>query len=200
MKVIGLCGGSGSGKGAVSALFAEYGIPSIDTDKIYSEITSYRSECMEALISAFGPSVANDDGSLNRVEMRRLVFSSEGSEARRKLLNDITHKFVLAETDRRIDEYRRDGKAAVIADVPLLFESGFDAKCDFIVAVVADKDTRISRIVDRDGITKDQAEKRIMTQIPAEELIKRSDFVIDNNGSVDKLRENVRALFLKLNS
>ena len=199
MKIIGLCGGSGSGKGMVSALFAELGIPSIDTDKIYKEITSYDSECMSSLISEFGPSVANDDGSLNREEMRRLVFSSEGCAERRQRLNDITHKFVLDETKKRIEGYRINGKRAVIADVPLLFESGFDKICDIIIAVVADEATRIGRIVDRDGISKEQAKSRIAAQIPADVLIEKSDFVVENNGDVDELRSKINELFSKLN-
>ncbi len=199
MKIIGLCGGSGSGKGTVSALFAELGIPSVDTDAIYREITSYKSECMVALISTFGPSVANADGSLNREEMRSLVFSSDGCDERRMLLNDITHKFVLDETKKRIEDYRLYGKPAVIADVPLLFESGFDEMCDIIVAVIADEPIRIERIIRRDGILQEQAERRIMAQISSDELIKRSDFVIENNDGVDELRLKVKSLFQKLN-
>ena len=74
MKVIGLCGGSGSGKSAVSRLFAKFNIPSIDTDQVYREITSQDSECMRALVSAFGESVTNSDGYLNREYVRELVF------------------------------------------------------------------------------------------------------------------------------
>jgi dephospho-CoA kinase len=154
---------------------------------------------MRALVKAFGTSVANADGSLNRKEMRRLVFSSEGSESRRQILNQITHKYVIDETEKCIEDYDREGKNAVIADVPLMFESGFDKKCDFLVAVIADEEIRINRIVARDNILPEQAKSRINTQIPTDELIRKVDFVIENNGSIEDLRSEVNRLLSMLN-
>ena len=198
MKVIGLCGGSGSGKSAVSRLFAKFNIPSIDTDQVYREITSQDSECMRALVSAFGASVKNSDGSLNREKMRELVFfGSDGTENRMKL-NKITHTFVLAETERRIEKYALEGKAAAIADVPLMFESGFDKKCDVLVAVIADDDIRISRIMQRDGISEDQARARIAVQLSSDDLSARVDYVIENNLDIEHLEKAIDDLYAKI--
>ena len=155
MKIIGLCGGSGSGKGSVCRLFAEYSILSIDTDSVYRKMTEGDSECMRALKAAFGEKISQEDGSLDRKALRALVFSADDAKKNREVLNAITHKFILDETRRIIERERIRGAAAVIVDAPLLFESGFDRECDVIVSVIADEDTRISRIVLRDGISED---------------------------------------------
>ena len=198
MKVIGLCGGSGSGKSAVSKLFEKYNIPSIDTDLVYKELTSGESDCMRALVSAFGESVQNSDGSLNRVKMRDLVFFGIDSEEKRSILNKITHSFVLAETEKMIEKYSVEGREAVIADVPLMFESGFDKRCDVLIAVVADENVRISRIIERDGISFEQAKARIAVQISTDELVKRVDFVIDNNSDMLNLENKIDNVYKQI--
>ena len=198
MKIIGLCGGSGSGKGAVSRLFGKFNIPSIDTDLVYKEITSSDTECMRALVSAFGKNVQNSDGSLNRDRMRDLVFLDPNGYNNRMKLNEITHTFVLEETNRRIEFYSREGREAVIADVPLMFESGFDKRCDILVAVIADDDVRISRIMNRDGISLEQAKARIASQISSDELRCRVDYVIENNHDIGHLEKEIDNLYKKI--
>lgn len=198
MKVIGLCGGSGSGKGVVSGLFGKFNIPVIDTDLVYKEITSYNSECMKALVAIFGNSVQNTDGSLNRARMRELVFADANSQENRSCLNEITHSYVLSETEKRIEWYKKEGYSAVIADVPLMFESGFDKKCDVLIAVTADKETRISRIILRDGIDRKQAEARIASQIPSTKLSEMVDYVIENNGDLGSLEIKVDEIHKKI--
>ena len=195
MKVIGLCGGSGSGKGVVSDIFKKFNIPAIDTDGVYREITSYDSECMRALVSEFGESVQNADGSLNRAKMRELVFFGENSESNRMRLNEITHSYVLSETEKRIEKYCLEGYRGVIADVPLMFESGFDKKCDVLIAVLADERMRISRIVLRDGISPEQAKARISSQMPSQKLRERTDYVIENNGDLESLEAQVAKIY-----
>jgi dephospho-CoA kinase len=198
MKVIGLCGGSGSGKSAASELLEKIGIPHIDADGIYRDLTSYESDCMRALKSEFGDAVMNEDGSLNRDYVRELVFSGNDRDTKRARLNEITHKYVLSEIDKQIEKYKSEGREAVIADVPLLFESGFNEKCDFTVAVVADEAVRIDRIVRRDKITKEQAKARINAQISTDELISKVDFVLENNGDLDELEKAVMVLYEKM--
>ena len=90
MKIIGLCGGSGSGKSAVSELLKKIGIPHIDADRIYHNITSYESDCMRELASVFGDGVKNGDGSLNRAYLREIVFFGIDSNQKRNTLNKIT--------------------------------------------------------------------------------------------------------------
>ena len=195
MKVIGLCGGSGSGKGAVSGIFAEIGIPSIDTDAVYREMTLSDSPCMRELRGEFGDEVVNSQGGLDRARLASIVFNDP---SRLEKLNKIAHSFILDETRRRLAAYSDKGCPAVIVDAPVLFESSFDKECDEIVCVVADKDIRTDRIMSRDRITRDAAEKRIASQMPDESLISKCDHVIYNNSDIEYLRKQILSLKNKL--
>lgn len=193
VMLVGLCGGSGSGKGYVSAVFRKFGIPSIDTDAVYRNLTSPAekpSECMEALRSRFGASVVADDNSLNRVAMRSLVF---GEENRHNLddLNKITHRFILQKTNDIANELFSDGYDVVLIDAPLLYESGFDKLCVKNICVTADKETRIQRIMKRDNITREAAEKRINSQLSQSDVEKRSDYVIHNDTTDEELEKRI---------
>ena len=194
VKVIGLCGGSGSGKGTVCAVLLERGIPTIDTDAVYRELTASDSECMQELVAEFGEGVAFGDGSLNRPLLRDIVFSGDGASQRLSRLNEITHRHILGEARRRIAEYARGGTAAVTVDAPVLYESGFDRECDAVVAVLADREVRIQRIVARDGISREAAQRRIDSQISDEELRRRADYIIVNDGDESILRERAMAV------
>ena len=194
MKIIGLCGGSGSGKGSACQIFGKYGIPSIDTDSIYREITAAPGECLAALQNEFGSEIINESGALDRKRLASIVFSGEDSSSRLARLNEITHKFILDETRRRLDEYRAMDAVAAIVDAPLLFESGFDRECDILVAVVAERELRINRIMSRDGITRKAAEQRIDSQLSDDELILRCDYVIRNDYDISYLKQEVRTV------
>ncbi len=194
MKIIGLCGGSGSGKGAVSDIFSIFGIPSVDTDSVYRKMTEGPSPCLEAIISEFGEEIIDHLGALDRKKLRKIVFESERSEEKRSLLNKITHKFILDKTREILLNYKKEGKAAAIVDAPLLFESGFDKECDIILSVCAQKEQRLIRIMKRDGLSVDDAVKRINSQISDEELIKLSDYTIINNGDLSDLYSRVKEI------
>ena len=195
MKVIGLSGGSGSGKGYVAALFESRGAKAIDTDAIYRELTSSPGECMSELIAAFGEKIATSTGALDRTVMRGLVFSSEGADYNRARLNEISHKHVLRKVRSMLVEFRESDVPAVLVDAPLLFESGFHKECDAVICVVAPVDVRINRIMKRDGISKEAAVARISTQLSDEILIARSDYVIDNGGDSATLCSDVDRIY-----
>lgn len=191
MIIIGLCGGSGAGKGTVDNCFLKHGIPSIDTDAVYRELTVRGSYLLNILSEAFGTDILNERGELDRKKLSALVFSDS---AKHKLLNSITHSEILNEAERRIRKYESEGYPAVICDAPLLFESGFDKKCDIIIAVTAPLDVRIERLVRRDGISPEAARQRILSQLPDEYLEKHSDFVINNNGDLANVQAQIDSL------
>ena len=191
LKVIGLCGGSGSGKGTVAKLFLNYGIPSIDTDAVYHRLTSQKTPCTDALAVEFGNEILNPDGSLNRKTLSKIVFSGSGSLGKRESLNRISHKFVLDKTRELLREYEAAGVRVAIVDAPLLFESGFNKECDVIISVIAEKDIRVARIVSRDGISEENAILRIEAQKSDEYLTRRSDFVIENSKTLDDVNRAV---------
>ncbi len=188
-KVVGLCGGSGSGKSMVCEIFKEFGIDNINTDKIYHELTSQKSDCLDDLVNHFGTDILTD-GILDRAKLREIVFSSD---EKLKELNKITHPHILKKVREKIEEHKRNGSKGVIVDAPALIESGFDKECDFRLCVYADIETRIQRIIKRDGITREQAEKRIYSQIATDYLLEICDYSIENNGSVAEVRINTLA-------
>ncbi|MBO7196077.1 MAG: dephospho-CoA kinase [Clostridia bacterium] len=198
MKVIGLCGGSGSGKGALCELFRQKNIPTIDTDLVYREITVGRSECLSALEKAFGKDIITEDGALNRRILSNIVFSGENSERRLALLNSIAHRYILDEVRLRLNEYRLRGCSAAVVDAPVLYESGFDRECDIIICVIADYETRISRIMARDNLSRDAAVMRISSQISDAELISKVDYVIENNSDIEALDNQLRAVLKQI--
>ena len=118
--------------------------------------------------------------------MAKIVFGSDGAAAR-NTLNRITHKHILNKVSEKIDCYAMQGYSCVIVDAPLLFESGFDKLCRFTVCVTASDETSVRRIVRRDGISETDARRRLLTQIPAKELIARCDFHILNEMGADTL-------------
>ena len=196
MKVIGLCGGSGSGKSTISSFFATHNILPINTDEIYRNITSHRTECINGLERAFGAEIINSDGSLNRKKLAPIVYADTEKQ---RILNGIAHYHVLNEVRLIIEEAEKKEYFAVLVDAPLLYESGFDKECDATVAVVADFEKRVERITIRDGISHEEAKGRINSQIPDSELIKKADYVIYNNADVEALKEQVSAVVLKIN-
>ena len=192
--IIGLCGRSGSGKGYVSRLFERYGIPAVDTDAVYRDLTAPSdkpSHCMKEITERFGPDAALPDNSLNRVYIRDMVFGEDKNAL--SDLNRITHKFILTETLERMSAFNENGFPIVIIDAPLLFESGLSSICDFIVCVTAPEDISLRRITTRDGITLEDAKKRLDAQITNEELTKKCDAVIFNDDT-DSVKDEVREL------
>jgi len=198
MQIYGLCGGSGSGKSTVASIFASEGICVLDADKIYSELLYPSSPLMNELASAFGETIILEDGNLNRKMLANLVFSENGRKTLLPILNEITHKAVIEEVISRIESLSKKGHRAVIFDAPLLFESGFDKQCDKIVGVIADRDIRISRIMQRDNITRDIAISRIDSQVPNSFIKENADFIIVNNGTAEELMKNVLAVAKKI--
>ncbi len=193
---IGLCGRSGTGKGYVSRLFALHGVPSVDTDAVYRRITAPAdtpSACMVELVSAFGEEIRNADNSLNRKILSGIVFREDGSEDLRRL-NSITHKHILKETERIAHSLFEDGAKAVLIDAPVLFESGFDDFCDCTLCVTAPFEVSLERIQKRDGITREEAVRRLSSQLPEEELIRRCDFRVVNGKNEKTLDEQVSAV------
>ena len=179
MKIIGLTGGSGAGKGEVCKAFLNYGIESIDTDKVYRYVTKKGGRCLNELVENFSGGILTEDGELDRKKLAEIVFNSE---EKLKLLNKISHRHILEECQNWIQDRAKANCKAVIIDAPLLFESGFDKTCDVIISVLADIDRRIERIIKRDNLTESQAMLRIKNQKEDKFFIERSDYVIYNNG------------------
>lgn len=195
MKTIGLTGGSGAGKGCVCHSFLKLDINSIDTDKVYRELCLPGSPCLIELIGVFGNGILNEDGTLDRKELASIVFSDK---EKLEVLNLITHRYILNSVREWLEIQRSEGRLAAIVDAPLLYESGFDKECDIVIAVVSDKATRIKRIIARDSISEQAAEKRLSNQGDDSFYTQNADFVIINNGSKDELDAQTKEIYTKL--
>lgn len=193
MLVIGLCGGSGSGKGYVSQRLVSYGVAVIDTDRVYREILLKSAECRSELCKCFGDGILDQSGQVVRGKLAEAVFEGQDSTERLKELNRITHKFIRQETQRLIKEYERDGYKCVFIDAPVLFESKFSEMCDLTVCVTSPLELRIERITERDGITYEKALSRIKSQLTDKELRELCDYEIDNSGTLD-IDEQIKSI------
>ncbi len=191
MKIIGITGGTGAGKTSVCDEFKKYGAQIVDSDLIARQVVKKGQPALDEIISAFGNDVITDDGELDRKKVGSIVFS-DGDKL--KILNKITHKYIFAEMKRQIDESDAE---IIVLDVPLLFQDDFPFDCDLTVAVVAYKSERIRRIMDRDGISKEFAEKRILSQLSDDEYKRLADICFENNGDNDKIKEFVKKLCIE---
>lgn len=198
MLTIGLCGGSGSGKGTVASLFQKKGFLVIDTDAVYHELISVSSECSLRLIEEFGEEITDSKKIIDRQKLAQIVFSDRD---KLKALNTIAHHYVLKKVREIIKSADETKFRGAVVDAPLLFESGFDKECDYIICVTASDDLKILRIVQRDNISKENAMKRIQNQAPDHSIISKSDFFIDNNNSdMNGLDNQVEKIISKINA
>lgn len=178
MYVLGLTGGIGSGKTYIESLFKNYNIPSLDTDKVSRQVCEREQPCLYEIVETFSDVILNSDGSLNRKSLGNIVFNDK---EKLRILNDITHKYILAECKAWIKQCESDGYFAALIDAPLLFESRFNYYCDYVISVVADTDVRLRRIIERDGMSEAEALKRISNQHDNNFFIWNSDYIIYNN-------------------
>ena len=193
MKVIGLTGPSGVGKGWVCKQLEQFNIPAIDTDAVYHSLLLPPSPCLDELVMTFGQQILND-GNLDRSALASIVFSDP---QKLKCLNSITHKYILARTDVLLDMYRQRGHKAAIVDAPALFESGYDANCDLVITVLADKDLRLKRIIKRDNLSIQSAQSRINAQKSDEFYASRAKYTLINNGDDIALNQDILSILTK---
>lgn len=191
---IGLTAPIGCGKSYVAKVFAEKGIPTVDTDEVYHTLVSKPSPLVDKLVKEFGREIITPEGALDRKKLAPIVFSDKTRLSR---LNEITHSAVIAETERIISELSSSGIKAVTVQVPLMFESGYNEKCDIVVCIVADTEVRVSRICKRDGCTEEIAKNRIKNQKEIDFYLANSDEKVYNNG-YENIEEQILPILGKL--
>jgi len=190
VKIIGLTGNIASGKSAVGEMFKMLGAVVIDADQAARSVVEPEKPAWKDIVDTFGSSVLNPDGTIDREKLGGIVFNDE---AKRKVLNDITHPRILEELSERIERNRLEGKDAVIIEAALIVEKGGWLKeiIDALIVVSSDRESRIERLGSRSGYTREEALSRINSQMPSAQKEKHADFVIDNSGSLEDTQHQV---------
>ncbi len=180
MLTVGLTGSTGSGKGYVSGIFKESGIPCLDTDQVCRDVYRKGEACYDDLVSYFGESILNAEGEIDR---KALLDAAFPDREKYEKLNSIAFFHIMKITRRWIAEREKEGVPIAVIDAPMLFESGFDKLCGKVVSVVADRATQISRVMRRDGISEEVAISRLQKQKSNAYYESKSDYVLDNSAA-----------------
>lgn len=189
MKVIGLTGGIATGKTTITDYLLSLGAAVIDADSISRRLTEPGNAALLEIEAAFGKEYLDEQGSLKRKELGRLIFSDEASRLK---LNQILHPKIAGGIKEELARYQRAGHAAVVLSAPLLFEAGLDALTDEVWLVALAQPEQIRRLMARDGISEEEAKKRLNAQSSLQDKLAKAHRIIDNNGSSAKARETAR--------
>lgn len=188
--IVGLTGGIGAGKSAVSRRLAEHGAIVVDADLLARQVVEPGTEGLAEVVAAFGRGVLTTDGVLDRVALGRIVFDDPTERHR---LEAVIHPRVRVRTAELVAA--APAGAVVVNDVPLLVEAGLEAGFRYVIVVEAPVATRIARLVTDRGMSEEEARSRIAAQATDEARRAAADAVIVNDGSLDDLRDRVDALW-----
>jgi dephospho-CoA kinase len=196
MVKVGLTGGIASGKSTVSEAFARLGAKVLDADEVAREVVLPGKPAWTKLRHTFGPEFFHPDGEVNRNKLRRLVFADPEQRSR---LNAIVHPEVMREIDFRFEQLTSSAEhAVVLVDIPLLMEVGVAHRFDKVVVVYANESVQVMRLMQRDGLSREEARQALSVQIDLREKAKKADFVIDNSGTAGKTQAQVEKVWQSL--
>lgn len=185
--VLGLTGGIATGKSTVVAIFKAFGFPIVDADRIAREVVEPETKGLEAITKTFGIKMLQSDGRLDRKKLGNEIFSDN---KKRKKLNQVLAPFLRAEIRKQIEEKKMLADL-VIADIPLLYEGGYDQFVDQVAVVYIPETTQLSRLMKRDKLSEADAQKRINSQWSIEAKKKKADIIFNNEASPEMLKEQV---------
>jgi len=190
-----LTGGIATGKSTVAKMLAEKGCRIVDTDLIAREVVEPGTPGLADIAEKFGKDVLNVDGTLNREAMRDLIIRDP---EKRNILNGITHPRINDRVLELIGEHSAKGSMPIIIDVPLLFEAGWHKIFSTVILVYVPVPVQVERLMARDRLTREMAEKTLTFQMGIEEKRKLATYVIDNSGTVGETARRVDELFGKI--
>src|SRR5262245_12705061 len=193
MLVLGLTGSIGMGKSTTARFFADEGVPVLDADAVVHRL--YENEAVAPIERAFPGT--SQDGRIDRDELSRRVV---GNPAALGQLEAIVHPLVREAQARFLAEAERSGALVAVLDVPLLFETGGDARVDAVVVVTAPANMQRARVFERPGMTAEKLDALLAKQVPDAEKRRRADFVVDTSGGFDSARAQVRAILASVQS
>lgn len=192
--IIGLTGSIASGKSTVSAMLKERGLPIVDADEIARLVVKPGTPGIQQIEEVFGQEVIHADGTLNREALGSMIFENE---EKRKKLNAILHPAIRAEMLRQKEAHLANGAQTVILDIPLLFESKLQSFVEKIIVVTVTPENQKKRLMERNGLTEEEAAARIQSQLSLTEKEAGADAVIDNNGTIKETEIQIDNLLEK---
>lgn len=196
LPLVGLTGGIGSGKTAVSDLLGKLGAGIVDTDLIAHQITGANGQAIPAIQARFGLNYLDASGALDRAKMRSLVFADPQA---RKALEEITHPLIRQATIRLATQLAKSGAPYLVFVVPLLIESGsWLGLIDCLVVVDCPEEVQIKRVMQRSNLPRSEVEQILQAQATREERLEHADIVIENQGSLTELEAEVHQLHQKI--
>lgn len=197
MKILGITGPSGSGKTTLCSLIQKnYDAFIIDADNVAKSLSSNtETEYFRKMVNLFGNEVLRPDGNLNRKEVAKIIYNDN---EKRKALNLLTFKYVVYDIEKQIRDVQSSNYKYIAIDVPLLYEAKMENICDKVIAVVAEDKEKVLRICMRDNIDEKLARQRLQIQNNNEFFVKKADFVIHNDGTIDKLEKSLKEIIEKI--
>ncbi|CAM6001619.1 unnamed protein product [Sphagnum balticum] len=195
MKLIGLTGGIATGKSTVSQLILGRGLEVIDADDLAKEVVVPNSFGLRALVQVFGKGILQKTGELDRTALRKKIFEEPQA---RLVVEAITHPLIQWRAKQEIERLRQKQVAFAFYDASLIFEKNLVDQFDHILVVHTTQDVQLQRLITRDKISKDSALKALGAQWPVEKKMNLAHFLIDNNGTPEKTKEQVEDLLKKL--
>jgi dephospho-CoA kinase len=193
--IVGLTGGIATGKSVVADELRRLGAHIIDADKIAREVVEPGKPAYDEIVKEFGTGVLEPGGALDRKALGRIVFSDPAALEK---LGSITHPRIRERIKEEARRLSAQGDSIIVLDVALLIETGVKYEVEKIIVVFAEKEQQIQRLMDRDGLSRLEAEKRVSIQMDIKEKLKYADYVIDNSGAKDWTIEQTRALYNEL--
>lgn len=196
MLRVGLTGSIAVGKSFVSSVLAELGCAVLDADQTAREVVAADSTGLRAVVEAFGVGVLGNDGTLNRARLGSIVFADE---VKRQLLNSILHPLIIAAQDEWVrGREREDPRGVAVVDAALMIESGSYRRFDKLIVVHCEEAVQLARLMGRDGLTREEAVRRIDAQMPQREKMRHADYLVDTSGTFDETRAQVIKLYAEL--
>jgi dephospho-CoA kinase len=198
MLKVGLTGSIAVGKSFVLGVLSELGCRILDADRTAREVAAPGTPGLAAVVTSFGSEILREDGALDRARLGAIVFSDE---EKRRLLNSILHPFIIAAQDDQIRRWEtEDAGGIAVVDAALMIESGGYRRFDKLIVVHCRPDVQLERLISRDRLSPDEAERRIAAQMSQEEKMKHADFLINTSESFDSARAQTEAVFQRLQS
>ncbi|WP_308557886.1 dephospho-CoA kinase [uncultured Lactobacillus sp.] len=193
--ILAVTGGIATGKSTADQFFESKNIPIVDCDKIAHDLMKPKNASWQAIRDAFGAEYLNDDQTIDRKKLGQLVFSDKTALNK---LNQLTHPLIFDKTIQKVKTHQNEG--LVILDVPLYFESGWNNRniANSVLVITLPEAIQIKRLMQRNGLTDQEAKMRIKSQMPLDKKAQLADFVIENTGTIKELENKLEQLLLKI--